>query len=31
MLVVLDNFEHVLQAASAVGELLAECPASYSW
>jgi predicted ATPase/DNA-binding CsgD family transcriptional regulator len=26
MLVVLDNFEHVLQAASAVGELLAECP-----
>lgn len=26
MLVVLDNFEHVLQAASDVGALLAECP-----
>ena len=26
MLAVLDNFEHVLRAASDVGELLAECP-----
>ena len=26
MLVVLDNFEHVLPAAADVGDLLAECP-----